>query len=349
VITHLAEFWNSQTSRLMLTYLAIIMAMSISFSAIIYYASAEQLERQLPSGLSSGYYVDDQGEFGPTPRVQAYITSQITRGKHELLIRLYVLNLIMLVFGGAFSFILARWTLEPIERNIEAQTRFVSDASHELRTPLTAIQATNEVALRRKKLTIREAREVIQSNLDDARRLQRMSSMLLELASNQSELTLMPTALHDVISQSLTDVAAAALARNISIEDKTKNEFVMADSQSTAQALTVLLDNAIKYSPENSTIMLESKRKRSMVWVSVSDNGPGIAKEDQRKVFNRFYRSDQARTHGKNAGYGLGLEIAQKIAKSHGGSIELDSTPGKGSVFSLVLHAAKAENEKAIL
>ncbi len=92
----------------MLTYLAIIMAMSMSFSAIIYFASAEQLERQLPSSLQNGYYVDDQGEFGPTPRVQAYIKSQITRGKQALLIRLYVLNLVMLVFGGAFSFILAQ-------------------------------------------------------------------------------------------------------------------------------------------------------------------------------------------------------------------------------------------------
>lgn len=343
MIAQLAEFWYSQTSRLMLTYLAIIMAMSMSFSAIIYYASAEQLDRQLPSGLPSGYYVDDEGQFGPTPRVQAYIKSQITRGKHELLIRLYVLNLVMLVFGGAFSFILARWTLEPIERNLEAQTRFVSDASHELRTPLTAIQATNEVALRRKKLTLKEAKEVIQSNLDDVLRLQRMSAMLLELANNDREIFLAPTGVQDIVSIGLTNVAAGAVAKNISIDDQTKNVLVMADAESAGQALTILLDNAIKYSPEGSEIVITCQKRRTCTEISVIDQGPGIEKSEQEKIFNRFYRSDTARTHDENAGYGLGLEIAQKLAKLHGGSIELVSSPGKGSTFTLVLHNAKSD------
>lgn len=345
MIAQLTEFFNSQTSRLMLTYLGIIMAMTISFSAVIYFASAEQLERQLPLGLTggSGYYVDDQGQFLPAPRVQAYIEQQITSGKHALLIRLYVLNMVMLVFGAAFSFVLARWTLEPIERNVETQTRFVSDASHELRTPLTAIQATNEVALRRKVLTIGDAREVIQSNLDDVLRLQRMTSMLLDLASDGRQPMLAPTPVHDIVSIAMTNIAAGAVSKDINIDDKTKNQLVMAESESIAQALTVLLDNAIKYSPEGSTVSLTSKKRRSMVAISVKDEGPGINKSDQKKIFDRFYRSDEARTHNQSAGYGLGLEIAQKIAKSHDGSIELVSAPGKGSTFSLLMQAAKSE------
>ncbi len=236
-----------------------------------------------------------------------------------------------------------RWTLEPIERSIEAQTRFVSDASHELRTPLTAIQATNEVALRRKKLTLADAKDVIQSNLDDVLRLQRMSSMLLELAGNDHELFVAPTGVHDIVSVALTNVAAGADGKNIDIDDQTKNDMVMADAESAGQALTILLDNAIKYSPEGEQIKVHSQKKRSTVEISVTDNGPGIKREEQKKIFDRFYRSDEARTHNENAGYGLGLEIAQKIAKSHGGSIELVSTPGKGSTFSLVLQSAKKD------
>ncbi len=340
----LVEFFRSQTARLMLTYLAIIMAMTISFSSIIFYVSVEQLERQLPRGI--GYYVDSQGQFVPAPRVQAYIEQQIDTGKHELLIRLYVLNLVVLVFGAAFSFILARWTLEPIERSVEAQTRFVSDASHELRTPLTAIQATNEVALRRKSLTLADARAVIESNLDDVMRLQRMATNLLELANDDRKLMLIPTPVHDIVSMALTNVAVGAGTKNIEIDDRTKNQSVLAESESAAQALTILLDNAIKYSPENSTVTLSSVNKRSMVSISVKDNGPGINKEEQKKIFGRFYRSDEARNHSQGAGYGLGLEIAQKIAKSHNGTIELTSSPGKGSTFSLVLHAEKASSKK---
>lgn len=341
-MVRLKDFFESQTTRLMLTYIAIIMAMTISFSAIIYIASAEQLDRQLPRGMASGsgYYIDEDGQFGPAPRVQAYIEQQIASGKNELFVRLFVLNLVMLVFGAAFSFVLARWTLEPIERNIESQTRFVSDASHELRTPLTAIQATNEVALRRKKLTIKDAREVIQSNIDDVKRLQRMTSMLLELASDDRQTMLGPTHLHDIVSIAITNIAAGAMGRDINIDDKTKNYLVSAESESIAQALTILLDNAVKYSPEGAKVTLSSRKRRSMVEISVRDEGPGIDKSEQKKIFERFYRSDKARTHSESAGYGLGLEIAQKIAKSHGGVIELVSAPGKGSTFSILLHAA---------
>lgn len=321
----------------MFVYLAIIMAMTISFSAIIYFASVEQLERQSPKGL----YIDENGRFGPTPRVHAYIEEMIAAGKQELLIRLYVLNIIMLVFGGAFSFMLARWTLEPIERNIKAQTQFVSDASHELRTPLTAIQATNEVVLRRKKLTLAEAKSTIQSNLADVRRLQRMTSMLLELLNNERNLVLTPTAVQDIVSQSMTDVAPSATSRNIEIDDQTENIAVMACRDTAAQALTVLLDNAIKYSPDGATVSITTRRLRGRVAIQVTDTGPGIDKDEQQKIFSRFYRSDTARTHNDSAGYGLGLEIAQNIAHAHDGSIDLKSIPGEGSTFSLVLNAAK--------
>ena len=348
MITQLAEFFRSQTSRLLLTYLAIIMAMSLSFSAIMYGASVSQLERQLPSKAPSGIYLDDDGRpIVGTPSIQAFIQEQVAQGKKELFIQLFVLNLVMLIFGAAFSYMLARWTLEPIEQNVEAQTRFVSDASHELRTPLTAIQATNEVALRRKKLTLSEAKEVIQSNLDDVQRLQRMSSMLLQLASNDdSELIVAPVTVHDIVSLAITNVAVNAVTKKITIDDTTKNDTVLADVESAAQALTILLDNAIKYSPAGSQVTVSTRQKRSMVALSVSDHGPGIARDEQKKIFDRFYRSDEARTHDATGGYGLGLEIAQKIAKSHHGSIELTSTPGKGSTFSLLLPSAKAQSKK---
>lgn len=106
--------------------------------------------------------------------------------------------------------------------------------------------------------------------------------------------------------------------------------------------MTILLDNAVKYSSDKSNVTLtSSKYKRSLVRISVKDEGIGISRTDQDKIFNRFYRSDEARSRDDNGGYGLGLEIARNIAERHGGSIELKSRVGSGSTFSLVLPASK--------
>lgn len=338
MIEHISQFWQSQTSRLMLVYLAIIMVMSLSYSLVIYATSAAQLERQLPQ---SGY-TDEQGDFTPSGRVGEYLSVLVNESKQQLIIRLYVLNLVMLLFATAFSYLLARWTLEPIERSVEAQTRFVSDVSHELRTPLTAIQTTNEVALRQKKLSIKQARDVIQSNIDDVERLQRMTTTMLELVAEDRPLNAQSTSIHDIVARSLTDIAPQAMERNITIDDQTKNELVLADEASATQALTILLDNAVKYSPIGSTVSLSTEKLRRGTWaISVKDTGPGIDKSEQKRIFARFYRSDQARTQRGPGGYGLGLEIAQLIARRHNGSIELKSSIGQGSTFSLILPSAR--------
>lgn len=322
----------------MLIYLAIIMAMSIGYSTIIYFVSAVQLEQQLPQTV----YEEVDGVLIANQSLESLMKQRVDDSKSELFVQLYLLNLLMLVFGAALSYILARLTLRPIERNVEAQTRFVSDASHELRTPLTAIQTANEVALRKKKLTVAEAKKIIEGNLDEARRLQRMTNMLLELLSDDYKLMLEDVSVHDIVAQAITSIAPAAVERQISIDDQTKNLQVRADESAVIQAVTILLDNAVKYSSDKSNVTLtSSKYKRSLVRISVKDEGIGISRTDQDKIFNRFYRSDEARSRDDNGGYGLGLEIARNIAERHGGSIELKSRVGSGSTFSLVLPASK--------
>lgn len=140
-------------------------------------------------------------------------------------------------------------------------------------------------------------------------------------------------------------MAPYAVERGITIDDQTKNKLVLADMASATQALTILLDNAVKYSPPKQTVKLTTKKLRRGSWaIAVEDNGPGIDKDEQKKIFSRFYRSDKARSrHQDSGGYGLGLEIAQMIARRHGGTIELKSTPGQGSTFSLVLPSARAK------
>ena len=339
MIEQFAEFWRSQTTRLMAVYLVIIMAMSLSFSVSIYIFSVEQMDRQAPGRG----FIDEIGELAPSDRLGSYLTQSVATAKQELLLRLYVLNFAVLMFGVVFSYLLARWSLDPIERNVAAQTRFVSDASHELRTPLTAIQVANEVALRRKKLTLAEARTILRANLDDVQRLQRLTTMLLQVAADEVPLSLQPVLARQLIEQAVAATAPDAKSRKVKVAVETVDSSIIAeaDPDLAAQALTVLVDNAIKYSPKGQTVSLAANRRRGAVVLHVKDKGPGIAKKEQKRIFERFYRTDQARQRVGSGGYGLGLEIAQNIARHHGGSIELRSAPGRGSTFSLVLPAAK--------
>lgn len=340
MIDQISHYWHSQTLRLACVYLAIVMSMALIFSVVVYNVSASHIEDR-----TMFFEQNNLGVFEPSGKVDSRY--DLEYAKKDLVSKLVLINGIILIFGGAISLVLARWTLDPIEKNVEAQTRFVSDASHELRTPLAAIQTTNEVALRRKKISEKEARRIINSNLEDVQRLQRMTSMLLQIVNSDRVINSAPTEVRMIVSRSLSDIAPKAIEKKITINDQLSGDFALAEEESASQAITILLDNAVKYSNRKDEITVSSKKRRSQIVISIQDNGPGISKEDQKKIFSRFYRTDEARARDGSGGYGLGLEIAQKIAELHGGSIELRSSPGKGSTFSLVLPLAKAKTSRS--
>lgn len=330
------------TVRLSFVFLGIIMCMSLAFSTAIYMVTMTQFDKQLPT---KDGYVDFDSQHTFTPGMQDYIAQHIELSKQEFLGKLVMLNIFVLCIGAIISYLFARRSLQPIEAVMEAQSRFVSDASHELRTPLTAIQISNEVALRKNKLTLKEAKQVLQNNLDDVGRLQRMTTMLLELANQDASLAIKPTNVHEIVSRSLTDSAPKASSKHITIDDQTKPLWISADVDAAAEALTIVIDNAIKYSPDKSTITLRTTQLRhSSVRISVIDAGVGIAETDVAHVFDRFFRSDSARSRQQHGGYGLGLSIAKNIMEAHGGSIHATSKPGKGSTFMLEFSSAKQPN-----
>jgi two-component system OmpR family sensor kinase len=221
---------------------------------------------------------------------------------------------------------------------MEAQSRFSSDASHELRTPLTAIRARNEVALRKPKLSTAEARQVIQSNLDEVIKLEVLSEGLLRLAREDGKpIKKMPVGLDEVVSDAINKVIEPAQAKHISIHETVPKISIMADASSLAQAIKILLDNAIKYSPPKTTIKISARVKGKQAFLDVKDQGQGIKAADLPHVFDRFYRADHARTKKGENGYGLGLSIAQKIIDQQGGEITVKSAVDKGSTFTIKL------------
>ena len=334
---------RNATFRLTVSYLAIMMALSILFSIVLYQTSSTELRtglhRQLP------YY--QQTESPVTgPDLQGFQDLESLASEHRLQLELVLVNLVLLVAGGGVSFWLARRNLMPIEAAFEAQSRFTGDASHELRTPLTAMKTEIEVALRNKALPASEAREVLKSSLEEVAKLEALSNGLLRLAHHDHG---EPS---DFEAVSLAQVAAGAIERlngsikqrPVTVINEVEPIMVMGDGEHLIELLTVLLDNAIKYSPPQADVTLATRLRGGMVYLEVRDKGAGIASADLPHIFDRFYRADVSRSKDKVNGYGLGLSIARKIAELHRGSIEVTSRRGHGSTFIVKLPLAAEQS-----
>ena len=318
---------QQRVRRLALSYLAVIMTLSLAFSVIIYAITSVQLNRPLPPGEHAQQ---------PPELIERQFSRRLEQRNSEtrgsVIISLAALNGVMLLIGYWLSLLLARRTLAPIERAMRAQVQFVSDASHELRTPLTALMTTNEVALRKKTLDEKKVRAVFQRNIDEVEKLRKLTDNLLQLTQvdNQQiekQAVDMAELIRDIVDRYQPVADKKQVALDMQVVSVTHVVAVVA----VTQILSTLIDNAIKYSPSGSTVVIRLDGQT----LSVVDQGIGIAKQDQAKIFNRFYRSDEARTRGHSSGYGLGLAIAKAVADKNGYQLSVKSEPGQGSTFSL--------------
>jgi heavy metal sensor kinase len=230
-------------------------------------------------------------------------------------------------------------TLCRLERSFEQLKRFTSDASHELRTPLTAIRSVGEVGLQQGG-NRHHYREVIGSMLEETGRLSRLVESLLSISradSGQIRLEQATIALLPLVREasSLLDVLAEEKGQTVSL-DGDESIRVKTDVVILRQVVINLLDNAIKYSPRSGHISVLVLRNDSLTaCVEIEDCGPGIPPEHRDKIFDRFYRIDEARSR-EAGGAGLGLAIAKWGAEAHGGRLVLTST-ATGCIFHLLL------------
>lgn len=327
---------RSAVIKLTIAYLAVIMALSLGFSLALYRISDAGLDKGLRRPIGNAVFRETS-----LYNFDDFREARLGELRENLKTNLIILNVVTFGFGLGVSYLLARRTLTPIEEAFEAQKRFTADASHELRTPLTAMQTEIEVTLRDKQLSKQEAVAMLESNLEEVQKLRQLADGLLRLAQNkQEELTDSTADSKDSIVAAIEHVSKQAKAKKISIVDKAKELMVRGDKTALMEVIAILLDNAIKYSDEKTTITVSSRKDAKHVFISVKDQGHGMSKEDMAHIFDRFYRADNSRTKEQEGGYGLGLSIAKKITELHGGSIEVTSTLGKGSTFTIILIAA---------
>jgi heavy metal sensor kinase len=234
-----------------------------------------------------------------------------------------------------------------LERSFGQLRRFTADASHELRTPLTAIRSVGEVGLAERR---DEAgyREVIGSMLEEADRLTQLVEGLLTLARSDAG-RMRPVRQRVDVRGLARDVAA-----HLSVLADEKGQALTVDEGAPVladvdpvllrQALTNLVDNAIKYGPPHSTVSVSVAERADQTTIEVTDEGPGVPPAHRGHVFERFYRVDPARRQG---GVGLGLAIARAAAEAHGGTLGL-SAEGKGSTFRLSLPRGSAHSRGSV-
>jgi signal transduction histidine kinase len=265
--------------------------------------------------------------------------------QRRLITEIVVIDAVIITIFAAAGYFFAGRALRPIQEMVEEQNRFVSDSSHELRTPLTALRTSIEVNLRDRKLTLEKAKSLLQENLEEVTNLQALSDSLLALAQYQNTPT---ETLHgslkilEVLEEANKKVHALAEARKITISVTGRDYQLRGDRETLVELFVILLDNAIKYSPEESAISVATEKTDGFVAISVTDQGIGIAEKDLEHIFDRFYRADKSRSReGKKNGYGLGLSIAQSIVEAHNGEIEVESEAGEGSTFTVKLPSTK--------
>ncbi|MGB5633119.1 MAG: two-component system sensor histidine kinase RppB [Waterburya sp.] len=251
---------------------------------------------------------------------------------------------VFLVVGA--SCWLSGLAIRPIYQSYQQMQQFTADAAHELRTPLAAIQATAQSNLMLPNLSEDKAKDTLKSIVKQNKRLSYLVADLLilcridgELGSNPANKKKEKVALAELVIEVEEDLAALAMASEIELTSQIKVSQpirVLGDRQQLYRLVTNLVTNAIQYTPAGGKVMLSLTSNRDDVIVSVRDTGIGIAKKEQRRIFDRFYRVDKARSRRKG-GSGLGLAIASAIALAHQGSIEVQSEVSKGSTFTIRL------------
>jgi signal transduction histidine kinase len=261
---------------------------------------------------------------------------------HWLLMILVALGIVFFGVATFMSVVMSKRAMIPISGAFSRQREFVADASHELRTPLSVLLSSIDAM----EMTIEPAKEeeggenfvgkLLSNMRQEVKRMTNLVSDLLTLARSDSNTIETKTETFDFrphADKALESVSPLAASKQISLNlHAPATLMATGDPQRLSQLLYILLDNAIKYTPNGGEVRLSLSDEARQLCIQVQDTGIGIKQEDQDHIFERFYRADKSRSR-QMGGHGLGLSIAKWIVGTHGGTIQLSSEVGKGSTF----------------
>ncbi|MDB4978955.1 MAG: hypothetical protein JWM56_1141 [Candidatus Peribacteria bacterium] len=247
-----------------------------------------------------------------------------------------VTDTIIILIVAVLSYLFAGWTLRPIRISLETRKRFAADASHELRTPLTAMKTELEVALRDASLKPKEMRNIFRSALEEVGHMTFLTEQLLFLSRMDalSPMTFTSVNLSRLADHAVVKMKKIAREEGLTLETSIMPEVhIQGHAHDLERVLYNLIQNAVTYTKKGS-IHVRLEQSGTSVTLSVEDTGIGIPAKHVPHIFDRFYKADTARD-SKEGGAGLGLAITKEIVQRHGGQMDIQSEPGKGTTFSI--------------
>lgn len=257
---------------------------------------------------------------------------------NEQRFRFLLIDLAAVILLGIFSWFFTGRLLRPIIENQEKQALFIASASHELRTPLSVILSAAECC---RSAPPQRQEGFLKTIWQEGMRVSSLVNDMLTLSQSDNHrfpIRMEPTELDTLLMNTYEAFEPLAQEKDISLSIQLPEgalPLCTADPARISQVLSILLHNAISYTPEHGKIRLSLTRQRDKFHLSVTDNGIGISDEDKKRIFDRFYRVEKSRSTKDH--FGLGLSIAYEIVKAHGGSIQVSDAKDGGSCFTVVL------------
>ena len=309
--------------KLTFFYIASLLVVIIVFSFMLYGLFVNNI-------LSNFEFEEDEYSKIETNSQYIILNNAINRLKVVLIST--DIGVILIIAG--LGYFLAGKTLQPIKKSLEEQKRFVSDSAHELRTPLSIIKTGIETMAIEKKQSLKDYKNLNKDLLEEVDKLINVSNDLLFLArsdsakpeENQNKVNISSICLNQIKSmQMYADTKGVNLS-----EDIKKSLYIKGNADQIKRLIANLLKNAIDYNKKRGRVLLSLKKHKHDIVLSISDTGIGIAPNDLKHIFERFYKADKSRSMYEE-GSGLGLSIVKEIVDFHKGTIKINSDLGKGT------------------
>ena len=304
---------------------------------------SEASDRVLAAGDGQGTLGDlglhYQKRTTETATYVAFADTASTMGWQSLAMNLVIAAIVVLAVFFALSLMLSKWALRPVEEAWTAQRQFVADASHELKTPLTVVLANTSILLKHPESSIASQSQWIESTQVEAEHMQGLVNEMLELAQVESRSALQREELDfsDLVDGLVLQFESVAFERGCELEGQiAEGVTVDGDVQRLRKMASTLIENALKYVDDHGRVDVKLTRAGGIASLAISNTGSTIAPEDLPHIFDRFYRTDKARTSGEG-GFGLGLAIAREIAREHDGDITCASSASEGTTFTVTI------------
>lgn len=315
----------SATLKLTAWYMLILIAISLTFSVIIFGLATSEVSNRLER-LQIRLEGTQRTITLPGPLTLNDVrVNQTNEARTSIFIGLLYTNLAVIAAGGIGSFLLARRTLRPIEEAHERQSRFTSDASHELRTPLAIMKSEIQVALRDSNASKSELFGLLRSNLEEVDKLSELTTSLLQLSKLEEDTVRRNERINVCLIMKTCLMRFEGSNRTFDLLSDKSVISVEGNKTLLQDLFSIVIDNAIKYSPAASTIAIRLASNGRTCTITITNTGEGIPSSELNAVFDRFYQIDRAR-EGTKTGYGLGLSLARRITAIHDGKISLSST-----------------------